>query len=231
MNYQTLINNIMSLGFSDESEMQEFADSGVLYDSINRAITKLNLNGFPNYETYDLEVGGDEFGYLYVVMPEIDDNFMEFRDVPVLYSTIRPKMENGAEVSVETQSYTRFNDYEIEAGDTLVIDIDAVNSKLGFSGEPATEEERINRAKYTQSFRIYYIADHEPFTGEELSEDLPLPRKAHHLVPLLASYYVWLEDDPTKAAQYYNLYEEEAKEMENRNSLNNVRIRVLPGGI
>ena len=231
MTYQEMINNIRDLGFSDDDEMQEFADSGLLYTGINRAITELNLGGFPNYETYELEVSGAEYGYLYIVMPDIDDMFLDFKDVPVLYSTIRPQTENGTEVLKENQSYTKFNDYEIESNDTLVINLDSLNERLGFSGEPKTEKERQDRAEYTQSFRIFYIADHEPFTGATLTEDLPLPRKAHHLAPLLAAYYIWLDDDSTKATLYYNSFVEKKQELESKGENNKVRIRVLPGGM
>ena len=83
--------------------------------------------------------------------------------------------------------YRKFSDYEIETEDTIVIDSENCKG----------------------SFRIFYKVDHERFTGTEaqLREDLPLPRRAHHLVPLLASYYVWLDDDVQKAIYYYNQYE------------------------
>lgn len=197
MNYQEVIDNIRDLGFSDDDEMEEFGD--LVPNSINRAITIISLHSDPIIERYDLEITDDDSGFLFITMPDVDDMFMRFSDTPVLIE------KDGKGL------YERFNDFELEANDTIVIDAD----------------------KYKGTFRVCYIADHEPFTGatSELQDDLPLPRKAHHLVPLLAAYYVWMEDEPTKAAQYYNLYEQETEKMKSDDSSKNIRIRVLSGGM
>lgn len=205
MTYQELINNIRSLGFSDDAEMQEFAESGVLYDSINRAITELNLNVAPNVKRYEFDIDSDEEDYLYINMTDVDKRFLDFADTPVLFSE--------TDGSTEVQLYTVFNDYRIEAGDTVVIETGAF------------------RSTGSHSFRIFYKAEHETFDGTRADEDLPLPRKIHHLVPLLASYYVWLEDEPAKAAQYYNTYEQLGEEIKSQSVDKRARIRVLPGGI
>lgn len=174
MNYQQCIDNIRDLGFSDDSEMQEFGE--LVPNSINRAITEINLNVAPIIERYEFSVDDTDTGYIYTTMTDIDDGFLEFVDNPVTYE------ENG------TETYKRFSDYDIEAEDTIVVNADDLNG----------------------SFRVFYKVAHETFTGTErqLREDLPLPLKVHHLVPLIAAYYVWMEDEPAKAAQYYNLYEQ-----------------------
>lgn len=197
MTYQELINNIKSLGFSDDSEIEEFAESGVLYDSINRAITEINLNVTPIYEKYEIEIDETDTEYLYINMSDIDDAFLEFAETPVLFE------QDGKSY------YQKFSDYQIETENTIVINADD------------------NKG----SFRIFYKVQHDLFTGTEaqLDEDLPLPLKAHHLVPLLASYYVWQEDEPAKAAQYYNVFEQKSVAMEDQAS--KPRMRVLPGGI
>ena len=107
-----------------------------------------------------------------------------------------------------TGVYTNFSNYYIEMDDTIVINADR------------------NKGK----FRIFYNAAHQTYTGESMnSTPLPLPLKAHHLVPLLASYYIWLEDEPVKAAQYYNLYEQ--KKAAYQADAERPRMRVLEGGI
>ena len=198
MLYSEVIDNIKNLGFADDDEMVEFAESGVLYDSINRAITEINLNIAPIYGTHELEIDDTDTGYLYVVLPDIDPSFLEFTDTPVLYE------QNGKDY------YQKFSDYQIETENTLVINAD---------------ENKGN-------FRIFYKAAHTTFTGAEaeLSEEVPLMLKVHHLVPLLASYYVWQEDEPAKAAQYYNLYEQKSAEVTNEASAK-IRMRIMPGGI
>lgn len=218
MTYQEIINNIRDLGFSDDAEMDEFGE--LIPNSINRAITEINLNVAPIIERYELEITDEDTGYLYITMPDIDENFLDFTETPVLYAINNYVRENGVTVAKETQHYKKFTDFDYEANDTIVINAES----FGLGGSPNGEIES------SVSIRIFYKAHHEKFDGTQLNEACPLPLKAHHLVPLLAAYYVWLEDEPAKAAQYYNMYETEAKELLN-SSETNVRVKVLHGGI
>ena len=202
MTYAELISNIRDLGFSDDSEMEEFGE--LVYNSINRAISEINLLVTPYIKRYEFEIDEADEGYLYLTMPDVDEYFLDFADTPVVYEA------DGEE------QYTKFNDFDIEAGDTMVIRQD----------------------DYHGSFRVFYRADPEPIrygenlpTAEELAQEIPLPRKAHFLVPLLAGYYVWLEDEPTKAAQYYNLYEQGVDTVSSTEASKKIRVRVLPGGM
>lgn len=199
MTYQELINEIRDLGFSDDSEIEEFAEAGLLYSAINRAITRINLELYPIIEKYEFDISDDDTGYLYITMTDIDDLFLDFADMPVLFE------RDGANF------YTKFGDYEIESDDTLVINAD----------------------KNKGSFRVFYKVAHDTFTGKtsQLKEDLPLQLKVHHLVPLLASYYVWNEDEPTKAAQYLNLFESEKAELKEQALARKFKVRVVSGGL
>ena len=204
MTYAEVISNIRDLGFSDDSEMEEFGE--LVYNSINRAISEINLLVTPIISSYEFEIDDSDEGYLYLRMPDVNERFLDFADTPVVFEA------QGKE------SYTKFNDFEIETGDTMVI----------------------NQDNYKGSFRIFFRADHEPIpyaddgsypTQDQLAQELPLPRKAHFLVPLLAGYYVWLEDEPTKAAQYYNLYEQGVETVSSSDNSKRIRVRVLPGGM
>ena len=199
MTYQELINEIRDLGFSDDSEIEEFAEAGLLYSAINRAITRINLELYPIIEKYEFDISDDDTGYLYITMTDIDDLFLDFADMPVLFE------RDGANF------YTKFGDYEIESDNTLVINAD----------------------KNKGSFRVLYKVAHDTFTGKtsQLKEDLPLQLKVHHLVPLLASYYVWNEDEPTKAAQYLNLFESEKAELKEQALARKFKVRVVSGGL
>ena len=199
MTYQELINEIRDLGFSDDSEIEEFAEAGLLYSAINRAITRINLELYPIIEKYEFDISDDDTGYLYITMTDIDDLFLDFADTPVLFE------RDGADF------YTKFADYEIEADNTLVINAD----------------------KNKGSCRVFYKVAHDTFTGKtsQLKEDLPLQLKVHHLVPLLASYYVWNEDEPTKAAQYLNLFESEKAELKEQALARKFKVRVVSGGL
>lgn len=197
MLYQEVIDNIKNLGFADDDEMEEFAESGLLYDAINRAITEINLNITPIYQTYEFEIGESDTGYLYINMSDVDDMFLDFANTPVLYE------RDGADY------YQKFSDFQTETENTIVINADE------------------NKG----SFRVFYKAAHTPLTGddERLAETVPLPLKVHHLVPLLAAYYVWQEDEPAKAAQYYNMYEQRSAEVTNEAA--KIRVRIIPGGL
>ena len=199
MTYQELIKEIRELGFSDDSEIEEFAEAGLLFSAINRAITRINRELYPIIEKYEFDISDDDTGYLYITMTDIDDLFLDFADMPVLFE------RDGANF------YTKFGDYEIEADNTLVINAD----------------------KHKGSFRVFYKVAHDTFTGKtsQLKEDLPLQLKVHHLVPLLASYYVWNEDEPTKAAQYLNLFESEKAELKEQALARKFKVRVVSGGL
>lgn len=110
-------------------------------------------------------------------------------------------------VKIGTDVYRKFSDYEIENDDTLVID-----------------------GRIIGTFKVFYKKAHTPITEETPDDtELELPLKAHILVPLLAAYYVWIEDEKTKAVDYYNQYEKLSQHIlsESRKP----RMTILSGGI
>ena len=110
-------------------------------------------------------------------------------------------------VKIGTDVYRKFSDYEIENDDTLVID-----------------------GRIIGTFKVFYKKAHTPITEETPNDtELELPLKAHVLVPLLAAYYVWLEDEKSKAVDYYNQYEKLSQHIlsESRKP----RMTILSGGI
>lgn len=202
MNLQEVIDNIRDLGFSDDAEMEEFGE--LIYNSINRAISRINVEVSPIIGEFEIEQDGTDDEYNYYDMRSLTrrngkDTFLSFASVPVM-------IENASGVG-----YKRFNDFEVEQGSILV-----------FAPEVAG------------TFKVMYKKAHDTLTAESDPEkELELPLRVHHLVPLLASYYVWLEDEPTKAAQYYNMYEQQsAVILSDPNDFSNkIRMRVLPGGM
>ena len=194
MNYGELKTELISLGFSDESELDEF---GVIVPlALNRAITEINLTIAPIIGTYEFTQTGEGSVLLYYDMEELtredgDVVFLSFADTPGM---------------VGDGVYRRYNDFEIEQDRILVMD-----------------------GSVSGNFKVFYKKAHTPFTIDtDDLEDIPLPLKAHILVPLLTAYYVWLEDEKTKAVDYYNQYEKLAQNILNDKP---VRMRILPGGI
>lgn len=106
--------------------------------------------------------------------------------------------------------YQRFDNYEIDDSDNSVL-IDG---------------------SYVGTFALCYVSEHDEFTLETPDdEDIPLPLKTHHLVPLLASYYVWLDDDMTKAEKYYENYQQEVIALTQDKNKPRVRFSTKWGGI
>lgn len=174
MNYGQIKQNLISLGFAEESDYEEFEDLGYTFDAINRAISQIQ-NHFPFIAKYEFELDETDTGILYVDMTD-RDGFLDLAETPVLFE------KDGEEM------FKKFGDYQIEMEHTVVID---ANNCKG-------------------SFRIYYNKACTTITKDTLDAFVPeLPNKVHHLIPLLAAYYLWLDDDASKAAQYYNAYETE----------------------
>lgn len=179
MDYGTLKQNIIDLGFSDEDELEEFG--ALVPNSINRAITDISMSVSPIISHIDVtpkELSGED-ELIEIVMP---GDFMKFTDIPV-----KRNLSKGV--------YKRFNDFEIENGNTVIM-----------SGS------------IEGTYRIFYVSDHTPFTLDtEDTAVIPLPLKVHYLLPLLSSYYIWLDDDMTKAQEYYARYQQAIQAMNAEN--------------
>lgn len=195
MNYGQLKAELAELGFSDEAEIEEFGQ--VVPDSLNRAITEINLTVVPIIGTYEIVQDGDSGETLYYDMAELTKEngivkFLDFADTPVMAG-------DG--------TYRRFNDFGIENVSTLVMD-----------------------GSISGTFKVFYKKAHDPFTLETADEtEIGLPLKAHPLVPLLTAYYVWLEDEKTKAVDYYNQYEKLSQGITAKAA--QPKARIMTGGI
>lgn len=174
MNYGQIKQNLISLGFAEESDYEEFEELGYTYDAINRAIAQIQ-NQFPYISKYEFELDETDTGILYVDMSD-REGFLDLAETPVVFEA------DGQEV------FHKFGDYQIEMGHTIVMKAD----------------------DYKGSFRIYYNKACTTIDADTADGFVPeLPNKVHHLIPLLAAYYLWLDDDAAKATQYYNMYETE----------------------
>lgn len=94
-----------------------------------------------------------------------------------------------------TEMFRRFSDFEIENDFTVVIN------------------PRNNAGEY----RIYYekkCTDITKDTPDTFEFEIPLV--AHVLIPLLAAYYLWLDDEKEKATTYQNLYDSLLSDIERK---------------
>lgn len=175
MNWGEIKQNLISLGFAETDDLNEYNDLGYTYDAVNRAISFIGTQ-FPYVAKYEFELDESDEGILYIDMTD-RPGFLDLADTPVMFEA------DGQEI------FRKFGDYLIEMGHTIVMKAD----------------------DYNGSFRIYYNKQCTQIDRETPNDFVPeLPLKAHHLIPLLAAYYLWLDDDVAKASTYYNMFEQEA---------------------
>lgn len=228
MTYEDIINNIRDLGFSSDDEMTDFglptdgemiAENTVLYTSINRAMSEIGDAVAPCVGKFEFEVvdegEGDvlaeppkyefESGIIYFDMKANADGFITMADeTPIVYS--EPTVTADG-VVVYKPTYKKFNDFEIDNETTLVFD-------------------SLPKGKY----RLYYKKLPTQLTYESnFKAECELPLKVHHLIPLLASYYLWLDDEPTKAQMYKTQFEQNVQIVASKDA--KPRMRILSGGI
>ena len=66
----------------------------------------------------------------------------------------------------------------------------------------------------TSLMEVYYVAYPTRITESTPDDfEIELDKPALPLVPLLASYFIWLDDDERKATMYYNMYDMKLNEI------------------
>lgn len=80
---------------------------------------------------------------------------------------------------------------------------------------------RDDENKYT----VFYRARPAEITRNNSEKDIEIDRESEFLIPLLTAYYVWLDADPQKAAQYRNEYEMQKAELLKIQTLKNNKVR------
>lgn len=103
-------------------------------------------------------------------------------------------------VELTAEGTKTFTDYEIEQGRILVM------NKSG-------------------NFTVFYKERVMPVTGDtDIESNVQCEYTVEPLVHLLTAYYVWLDDDVTKSAMYYNQYDQLKKEILNEQARPKARI-------
>lgn len=196
MNYGELKTNIKALAFEEEDTIDEYIENDVIPTAINRAISMIGNDIAPIIKSLEISQDGTDTEYLFYDFTALAKDFLAFDAHPV-------RIDDG-------DVYKTFGDFEIERGDTLVLD-----------------------GSISGTFKVFYKAEHTPYVADGTmdSMQIPLKKKVHYLVPLLAAYYVWLDDDATKATQYFNMYEQDAAVILQDEKKPGMRIATEWGGI
>ncbi len=82
----------------------------------------------------------------------------------------------------------------------------------------------------TTEYTIYYNKLYTPITEQtELDTEMELDEDLHILIPLLAAFYVWQDDEERKADKWYNDYETKRNDIIQKSRENRVVARVIGG--
>ena len=143
----------------------------------------------------------------YEISQDGDDDEVNLYDFTVLVNDFMKFTNHPVRID-DGDVYKNFGDYTVEDDVTLVI--------------PGNVE---------GTFKVFYNAEHTPYVAGGNMDDieLPLKKRVHRLVPLLAAFYVWNDDDSTKAAQYMNLYLDAKQNI--LDEKRTPRMRILEGGV
>ena len=111
MNYGEIKHNIISFGFAEQSDYDEYEALGYTYDAINQAIMQLNEQ-FPYIDTFEFEIDETDEGP-YEIDMGARDGFLELaKDTPVVIEV------NGKDV------FKPFGAYEVKKERILHINAD-----------------------------------------------------------------------------------------------------------
>lgn len=187
MKWAELKEQVRDLGFEEDATLEESAYESIMITSTNRALKEI-ASFVPVVGRYEFEQDGKGSGIIRYDMSELTDSrFLDFDAIPVR----------------ESETYERFNDFEIEEDHIIVMD-----------------------ASVAGKFSVFYKLVPTKITSKTKDNDkLDIHIKAEHLLPLLVAYYMWLDDDMTKAGEYKQNYEILKGEV----ARGNVRARIRGG--
>lgn len=151
----------------------------IVLSSINRAMKEINYD-FPIKDIYTFEQTGDEEGLETLDLLELTKGTYRGEEEYVFNTLI------DVPIRIVDNKITKFNNYLFEIDRYLRID-KAIKGQFSFY--------------YTRRTREVDISTDD-------NEYLTINYKAEKMLPLLASYYLWLDDDETKATQYFNQYQD-----------------------
>lgn len=237
MTWGELVDNIRDLGFEEDSTMQDASYRSITINAVNRAIDTIFWNVVEPYKTYFREESKKPTVRVVDETAETDkkpDGEKTVVDIPVItgtamgisigdYDTKNIDITSSSSASVEVDS----SSYEV------TVSLKDANNCVWSDGTNSDKTYRVIRAtKYTWACPEYPL---KKITGEtnddySLTKDEGLPDKCIYLIPLLASYYVWLDDDVEKAVYYYNMYDSELSKLLDTIKSRNGKV-VMYGGL
>lgn len=207
MTFAELRQRMLDFGFEEQEYLSEAITTSEFISSINQARQTI-AQYFPQQGRYDFTQDGTGTGLHRIDLQNKTENNAEGEIVPITFNGTFDNFDN-MQVIQDGRIYP-FSDYTIEQGHIIVIN-------YALAG----------------TFTIFFEKGVSLFTVSTPDEaDIEIHPEAEHLVPLLASYHAWLDDDMQKAVLYYNEYEQERDKILTRWQERNAKSKArIVGGI
>ena len=192
LNYAEVRKQIQTLGYADLQDMTEFEDNVV--NAVNLATRLISLTVRPIKRNF------------VVRLTDIDDEG----------NPVYPKGEDGYITIDMTEHVDDFMGWD---GNPYYLNADGRNFINDYFIKDETKIALRGDLPYYM-LTIPYKKEPTPITGDTADDfEMEIDKILHPLLPLLATYYVWLDDDSTKATSYYNQYDDMKNQILANNTL------------
>lgn len=206
MTYEELKKRMIDFGFEEKTYLTDEMALSEFHSSINQARQTISQS-IPLIGRYDFVQDGTATGLHRIDLKAETENDPDGDVIPITLDGSFDKIDS-MQIIYGGRPFP-FSDYTLEQGHIVVLN-------YALAG----------------SFTIFYEKGVDLInTSTPDNFDIQIDSEAEHLVPLLASYHAWLDDDIQKATMYYNEYEQELNRILQARAerQNKVKARIVGG--
>ena len=206
MTYEELKKRMIDFGFEESTYLTDPMALSEFHSSINEA-RQIISQSVPLIGRYDFAQNGTATGLHRIDLKAGTETDPDGEIVPISLDGSFDKIDS-MQIIYDGRPFP-FSDYTLEQGHIVVLNYALVGS-----------------------FTIFYAKGIDLIDTDTTDDfDIQIDYEAEHLVPLLASYHAWLDDDIQKATMYYNEYEQELNRILQARAerQNKVKARIVGG--
>ena len=206
MTYEELRTRMIDFGFEEESYLTDEMALSEFQSSINQARQTIS-QAVPLIGRYDFVQDGTATGLHRIDLKAGTENDPEGEIIPISLDGKFDKFDS-MQIIYDGRAFP-FSDFTLEQGHVIVLNYALAGSFTIF---------------YAKGIDSINVSTPDNF-------DIQIDYEVEHLVPLLASYHAWLDDDIQKATMYYNEYEQELNRIlqSRAERQNKVKARIVGG--
>lgn len=219
MKWSDFKSHIKNLGFSDDDELQEYIESGLVLDSLCHALREISVNvkGVVNTFTWEKvecwQVGtfltSDWLSLEIEGKPLTPEKGKGYQVGDAVYTWNGEKYElQGNTVKLDLYDLTK--DTEHPFSDLVEVFKETDDDIQRFSNVRLLRDTTYAFKPYTDGKLVFYYNERTPYITKEPDSDyeIPVAYECEPMLPLLTAYYVWLDDDVNVASRWYNEYDQ-----------------------